>query len=249
MEVALCDDTLIVLSLVFRKDDQSIARVPVKNDRFVIGRRSDCQLCLAGDLVSRQHCLILMRDQGATIQDLGSRNGTAVNNRKLAPREEFPLSHRDRVRVGAWKLRVSLRDAGSGEPIYVGDSSDQTAEEIEPPSSSAEVLAQLESLVDEMESKYERGRERRKQEYNSSLTISQPQPLSSRNDSAGQWLPAATEQNPNQPTDKGTEQETRVANDTQVNEPKRRIPQHLKPQTPTDSKDAASEALRRHFNK
>jgi pSer/pThr/pTyr-binding forkhead associated (FHA) protein len=39
-------------------------------------------------MVSRQHCLIELEGESAWVQDLGSRNGTHLNGRKLGRREE-----------------------------------------------------------------------------------------------------------------------------------------------------------------
>jgi len=46
---------------------------------FRIGRQDDCGLCLADDLVSRQHAEVVCEGQRWTLRDLGSTNGTLVN--------------------------------------------------------------------------------------------------------------------------------------------------------------------------
>jgi FHA domain len=55
--------------------------------------------------VSRLHATLERRSDGAiVVRDLGSTNGTMVNDNPLpiAPREAIPLADGDRVRVGAW---------------------------------------------------------------------------------------------------------------------------------------------------
>jgi hypothetical protein len=70
--------------------------------QFVIGRSADCQLALDDPLVSRRHALLTVRSDGVTIEDLGSRNGVAVNNVKIdGPR---PLSHGDRITIGGQEM-------------------------------------------------------------------------------------------------------------------------------------------------
>lgn len=74
------------------------AEVPLKKSKFVIGRASDCSLRAGSDAISRHHCVILRRDSGPSVRDLGSRNGTYVNGEKIDA--ETPLNDGDRIRVG-----------------------------------------------------------------------------------------------------------------------------------------------------
>ena len=69
---------------------------------FLIGRSPSCNLTLEDPLVSRQHIKIFIADRDATIEDLGSRNGTLVNNEPLF--DASPLKHKDRVRVGSHEM-------------------------------------------------------------------------------------------------------------------------------------------------
>ena len=69
---------------------------------FLIGRSPSCNLTLEDPLVSRQHIKIHIADREATIEDLGSRNGTLVNNEPLF--DAAPLKHKDRVRVGSHEM-------------------------------------------------------------------------------------------------------------------------------------------------
>jgi anti-anti-sigma factor len=76
------------------------AVIPVKPKRFVIGRGSDCQLRPKSPTVSNYHCAILRSDDYVAIQDLGSSNGTLVNDRCLRRDEEMRVSDGDRLQVG-----------------------------------------------------------------------------------------------------------------------------------------------------
>ncbi len=69
---------------------------------FLIGRSPSCNLTLEDPLVSRQHVKIVITDKAATIEDLGSRNGTLVNNEPLF--DASPLKHKDRMRVGSHEM-------------------------------------------------------------------------------------------------------------------------------------------------
>lgn len=54
--------------------------------------------------VSTQHAVLQVRDSGLTITDLGSTNGTSVNESDdlLGNGQETPLLDGDRIHVGAW---------------------------------------------------------------------------------------------------------------------------------------------------
>lgn len=80
--------------------------IPLKKDKFVIGRASDCTLRAGSEAISRHHCAILRRDGKLTVRDLGSRNGTYVNDEKIA--EETALANGDTVRVGTLEFRIDL---------------------------------------------------------------------------------------------------------------------------------------------
>ena len=86
------------------------AEIPLKKDKFVIGRASDCTLRAGSDAISRHHCLLLKSDQRVTVRDLGSRNGTYVNEVRI--QEETPLEHGDELRVGPLHFKFHNEHAG-----------------------------------------------------------------------------------------------------------------------------------------
>jgi DNA-binding winged helix-turn-helix (wHTH) protein len=70
----------------------------------VIGRDPDSAVWIDSPVVSRRHALIVIADAQVTVEDLGSHNGTYVNDERChAPR---PLAHGDRIRVGPALLVV-----------------------------------------------------------------------------------------------------------------------------------------------
>ena len=75
----------------------------------LIGRDRDAIVWVDDESVSRRHARITVDAAGATIEDLGSKNGTYVGDRKI--RGPVVLSDRDVVRVGpaTLKLRVYRR--------------------------------------------------------------------------------------------------------------------------------------------
>lgn len=102
-------------------------RFPLRGERMLIGRRSvsrgiNPEIDLAGPpedtAVGRSHALLVRRMDGEwNVVDLRSTNGTYVNDFRCAalnPHEETPLSHEDRLYLGAW-TRLTIRLETSGE--------------------------------------------------------------------------------------------------------------------------------------
>jgi hypothetical protein len=61
--------------------------------------------------VSRRHACIHQSSNGTYIEDLGSTNGTFVNNQRLTPTKLYPLEHGDILHLGQFKLVVMFLDA------------------------------------------------------------------------------------------------------------------------------------------
>ena len=74
--------------------------------KFLIGRAEDCHLRPKSDLISRHHCVLLLEEQGLTVRDLGSRNGTLVNGQRVSG--ECELKTGDNLEVGPLKFEVSV---------------------------------------------------------------------------------------------------------------------------------------------
>jgi pSer/pThr/pTyr-binding forkhead associated (FHA) protein len=88
--------------------------IPLKKDKFLIGRAKECALRAGSEAISRRHCAIVQRETGWTVRDLGSRNGTHVNDEKITT--EVPLKVGDELRVGPLKFRIAERQSSSAPP-------------------------------------------------------------------------------------------------------------------------------------
>jgi FHA domain-containing protein len=88
-------------------------RIPLRGSNFLIGKHSvsqgvqpDIDLGIApADIgVSRSHARLHIDEDGLTITDLGSTNGTSLNGSDdlIPPRVPVPLRSGDRVHVGGW---------------------------------------------------------------------------------------------------------------------------------------------------
>ncbi|MCU0686325.1 MAG: FHA domain-containing protein [Polyangiaceae bacterium] len=68
----------------------------------LLGRSPDCHVTIEDPLVSRHHARVLITDDEATVEDLGSRNGVRVNG--ALAKGATRLAHNDRVRIGTQEL-------------------------------------------------------------------------------------------------------------------------------------------------
>src|SRR4051812_27434874 len=94
------------LKLVVLAGAKEGLEIPLKKDRFLIGRAKECALRAGSEAISRQHCAITRHADHYTVKDLGSRNGTYVNDSRIA--EEVPLAAGNELRVGPLKFRVDI---------------------------------------------------------------------------------------------------------------------------------------------
>jgi FHA domain-containing protein/uncharacterized protein DUF1707 len=77
---------------------------PGSGVRFTIGRTRECDLCLTDLSVSRMHALLVRREDGWVLSDLGSHNGTRLNGWLV--REPVPVRPGDRVEFGSMAFIV-----------------------------------------------------------------------------------------------------------------------------------------------
>jgi pSer/pThr/pTyr-binding forkhead associated (FHA) protein/S1-C subfamily serine protease len=77
--------------------------------RMFIGRSPECPVHLEGVGVSRQHALIEVVEQKVILTDLGSRNGTWLNDRKIDTPTE--LGDGDRLRISKIELQFRVGSA------------------------------------------------------------------------------------------------------------------------------------------
>ncbi|MDN5570571.1 MAG: FHA domain-containing protein [Propionibacteriaceae bacterium] len=69
-----------------------------------IGRATDCQLILDDDYVSTRHARIFRTERGYLVEDLGSTNGTYLNDERIS--SPVPFTTSDTLRIGRTLLVV-----------------------------------------------------------------------------------------------------------------------------------------------
>jgi DNA-binding winged helix-turn-helix (wHTH) protein len=84
---------------------------PLVEGANLIGRSPDCEVRIASTCVSRQHSRIVVAADGATIEDLGSKNGTHVSGRRVS--EPTPLRDGEEILLGQEALWFVAASAAS----------------------------------------------------------------------------------------------------------------------------------------
>jgi transcriptional regulator with AAA-type ATPase domain len=91
----------------------------ITRETKVLGRDESCDTVLCGSQTSRHHAEVRLQGSDATIRDLGSRNGVAVNGAKVAV---SPLRSGDVIRLGEWVGLVAFEpdEPGNLRPLFPG---------------------------------------------------------------------------------------------------------------------------------
>lgn len=105
------------VTIYVRSADESAPRescpsLTFDGPRVVIGRGASCDVRLPDASVSNRHATLQLSG-GVTLADEGSRNGTYVGARRLAPRAPYALKSGELVRLGrVWlEIRIDQRPA------------------------------------------------------------------------------------------------------------------------------------------
>src|SRR5438128_11393812 len=85
--------------LLVLKGQNAKQSISLEKDRVVLGRNANCDVVFpANDFaVSREHACILRTQAKFFIEDMGSRNGTFVNNQQVTSRQQ--LKDSDNIRI------------------------------------------------------------------------------------------------------------------------------------------------------
>ena len=90
--------------------DGSTHYFALDGESTLVGRSPDCALQIPARyrFVSGYHAEIRQTDEGVTIQDTNSANGTRVNNQPLGPNQPVPLGDGSIIRIGDEQFGISI---------------------------------------------------------------------------------------------------------------------------------------------
>jgi len=94
--------------------------IQIPSGKLILGREEDCHLQLSSPVVSRHHCVLLLDEYTLRIRDLGSKNGTFVNSRRIGTGVTV-LQAGDVVSIGDMICEIELAPATPGSQPRVPD--------------------------------------------------------------------------------------------------------------------------------
>lgn len=100
------------VALIMFKESGEQKTFPIDAGKTIIGRKEDCDLRIPLAEISRKHAIIMVSGETVTIRDLGSANGTYLNNKRIAEQE---LSPGDHIVIGPVVFTVQI----NGQPPEV----------------------------------------------------------------------------------------------------------------------------------
>ena len=107
--------------LIIRQGERVIRHV-LGDEPVTIGRDSACDLYFSDQRLSRRHCRLEATPEGVRFEDLGSRNGSFMDSKRI---EVVNLTLRDTVRLGGLLLSYeddTLSDIGEDATVMLGTS-------------------------------------------------------------------------------------------------------------------------------
>ena len=93
------------IKLVMFKPDGQRKDIPLTNAQTIVGRGEKCELRVPLLSVSRRHCELSIDGEFLQVKDLGSSNGTYVNNKRV---NEADLQPGDRLAIGPVVFTVQI---------------------------------------------------------------------------------------------------------------------------------------------
>jgi pSer/pThr/pTyr-binding forkhead associated (FHA) protein len=96
------------VQLVLFKEDGTRRDLEIKRESVVIGRSGDCDFQIPLAVISRRHCKLSKKGDRLIVKDLGSSNGTFINDKRVLQAE---VKAGDRMRVGPVVFTVVINGA------------------------------------------------------------------------------------------------------------------------------------------
>lgn len=218
--------------------------ISVSSDKFLIGRSESCQLRPKSESVSRKHCIIVLKENRVLIQDLKSRNGTYVNEKRLPSDKAKVLKPGDQLRIGKLMFEMVIEHGlQAAKKPEVADVSDAAARTVEAGSHDSRFEAvDVSAWLDEAD-QIDRVRK-----------LSDPETRQFRLDATGE--PTKTMEDGDEDSSKGDSTELSVDDSDSSTKRKRpekskepgKLPKDFQKSMTDTSKDAADNALKRFFS-
>jgi pSer/pThr/pTyr-binding forkhead associated (FHA) protein len=104
--IRLPDLTNFSIHLQMENDTEGNHDFELREGNQLVGKETDCDIVINHSSISRRHCQIALIERAITVTDLGSTNGTLVNDQLI--HQEFVVPG-DRLTMGSVHFLVSAR--------------------------------------------------------------------------------------------------------------------------------------------
>lgn len=95
--------------------------LPLTKERVLLGRAPVCDIRLDDHMVSSRHCLLTFDGTAWAVEDLGSKNGTAVNNDRVKKAVLHPGDTLTLARDSRFRIEYNPRAAKAAQAKDEGD--------------------------------------------------------------------------------------------------------------------------------
>ncbi len=214
--------------------------IAISSDKFLIGRGEQCQLRPKSESVSRRHCVLVLRDGKVLVQDLKSRNGTSVNDKRLPTDRAKVLKHGDVLKVGKLVFEMVIdHGLGGNKKPQVKDVKDAAARTVKGGGDSRFEDVDIGSWLDEADQI-----ERVRKDFDpQTRQIRLDNPKSDTSADAG----SDSETGQEVPAEASDEEDTKRGKRPAKQAPQK-LPKDSTKSQHVDSRDAAGDALKRFFS-
>lgn len=98
-----------MIELVIHRPERSVAKVSLGTGAYLIGSGEGCHICLQDVEISRRHIQLVISEQRIVIMDLGSSNGTRVNDGEpLMANIPYDIAVGDTITLGKTVLKLQV---------------------------------------------------------------------------------------------------------------------------------------------
>ncbi len=112
--------TAVLRHILVRDGEGQSSTIPLDRDRITLGRSSASQLCYPDDAgLSRQHLALVRIANQWHVEDLGSKNGTTLNGRRVE--RPLPFNPGDRVSAGHLTIEFAGAEANTAQTVVFVD--------------------------------------------------------------------------------------------------------------------------------
>jgi len=123
-------------------------RFPIEGEKTTVGRDPYCDIVVSAESVSRKHAVFHMTPEGLFLEDLGAKNGTFVNGKRLSGQTQLALG--DLLGLGKVAMQLVAIEPAPRPRAHptMGLSREMAAtSEDEPVTTANSLLDQIEPLI------------------------------------------------------------------------------------------------------